>query len=202
MSVDVSGCLPSTFFSATPDAARGSSGFDNPVKLVATMQRLSAYAAQLKIDEAAARSLLRFPLLVWEDPGTLPAPTQGPRTVVGSKEIRRGLGEPAIYELRKAPDNSAGLTGITIGRTENNDIVIPDLSVSRLHGHFQRDALTGEWQVVDAESSNGTFVDKLKLRRDQVAVLRDGVELKFGNVKVRYLLPDSFVAYLKQKLNP
>jgi DNA ligase (NAD+) len=47
---------------------------------------------------------------------------------------------------------------ITIGRTSNNDVVINDSSVSRLHAYVRREG--DKWVVADAGSKNGTKLVK------------------------------------------
>jgi len=50
---------------------------------------------------------------------------------------------------------------ISVGRTANNDLVIPDPHVSRMHAYFQQD---GEHLVlIDAGSQHGTSVDGQRL---------------------------------------
>ena len=46
---------------------------------------------------------------------------------------------------------------ITLGRTSNNDIVVPDVSISKFHAWFQR--LGDRVEVGDAGSKNGTAVN-------------------------------------------
>src|SRR5215813_1822023 len=59
--------------------------------------------------------------------------------------------EMELYPLAKKPGASFP-DRITIGRTTNNDVVIADPSVSRLHAYVRR---VGEaWVVADAGSKN------------------------------------------------
>lgn len=53
---------------------------------------------------------------------------------------------------------------ITIGRSESNDIVLPETSITRQHAQLERTA-TG-WQVRDLGSQNGTFLDGKPLLPD------------------------------------
>jgi hypothetical protein len=88
-----------------------------------------------------------------------------------------------VYPLTKKPGASFP-DRITIGRTTNNDVVVPDTSVSRLHAYVRRDP--AGWVVVDAGSKNGSWLrgEPLEARKDRAlasrAVLRLGdVELTF-----------------------
>jgi hypothetical protein len=50
---------------------------------------------------------------------------------------------------------------ITVGRTANNDIVLPDVRISKLHAFFCIDK--GKTTLSDAGSNNGTWVDRRPL---------------------------------------
>jgi ABC-type multidrug transport system ATPase subunit len=47
---------------------------------------------------------------------------------------------------------------LRIGRASDNDVVVPDLSVSRYHAELRR-ASRGEFEIVDLGSHNGTFLN-------------------------------------------
>ena len=82
---------------------------------------------------------------------------------------------------------------ITIGRTANNDIVIPDTSVSRLHAYVRRDGAS--WLVADGGSKNGSWLRgaTLEPRREHPLVSR--AVLKLGDVDLTfYVAADLFAA--------
>lgn len=54
---------------------------------------------------------------------------------------------------------------ITVGRSENNDIVLADPMVSRLHAVIEKS--NGRYRVED-HSSNGTYVDKVRIKGTQL----------------------------------
>ncbi len=88
---------------------------------------------------------------------------------------------------------------ISVGRTANNDIVIPDPEVSRMHAYFQQDI--EHLALVDAGSQHGTFVDgqrlgpnvPMRVRADQTVRFahRDLVVLTAQSCwdRVRLMLP-------------
>src|SRR3954465_1444561 len=86
-------------------------------------------------------------------------------TVDALRPYGRVPGEPAriepmeLYPLAKKPGASFP-DRITIGRTGNNDVVVADPSVSRLHAYVRRG--TG-WVVADAGSKNGSWLDDAAL---------------------------------------
>jgi pSer/pThr/pTyr-binding forkhead associated (FHA) protein len=70
---------------------------------------------------------------------------------------------------------------ITIGRTEETDICIPDHNVSKRHGILVRDG--DDYQLHDFKSTNGTFVDG---KRIMAVKLQHGVSIRLGPVELRY----------------
>lgn len=66
-----------------------------------------------------------------------------------------------------------------IGRTVDNDIVIDNLAVSRLHAVLERDK--GEFYIRDCDSSNGTFLNGKRIGR---ARLNHGDEIAIGKHKL------------------
>ncbi len=72
----------------------------------------------------------------------------------------------------------------TIGRRDDQGIVLSHPSVSRLHARIER----GTWGVaiVDLGSTNGTVVDGLRLRGAR-AVVRGGERIEIGTVVLEFL---------------
>jgi pSer/pThr/pTyr-binding forkhead associated (FHA) protein len=70
-----------------------------------------------------------------------------------------------------------------IGRTEENDIVIDDESVSSSHATLLLKA--GAWYVVDLRSANGTYVDGYRVAAERM--LSAGSVLTIGQVKMIFM---------------
>ena len=87
-----------------------------------------------------------------------------------------------LYPLAKKPGASFP-DRITIGRTENNDVVIADPSVSRLHAYVRQ---ASDWVIADAASKNGSWLglDALEPRRE--AALAPGAVIRLGDVELRF----------------
>jgi len=66
-----------------------------------------------------------------------------------------------------------------VGRAANNDIVIRDDGVSKLHAWFQHNA--DEARLFDAKSSNGTWVDGVRVG-DSGTVVQSGSSLRLGRL--------------------
>lgn len=72
---------------------------------------------------------------------------------------------------------------ITIGRTENNDVVIADPSVSRLHAYVRH---ANGWVVADAGSKNGTWLGDEPLEPRREVALPPGAVIRFGDVHLTF----------------
>lgn len=70
-----------------------------------------------------------------------------------------------------------GRRGLTIGRAQQNDVVLddPDKMVSRFHAELR--AQDGEYVLIDLNSQNGTWVDAHRVER---VALRAGVPVVIG----------------------
>src|SRR2546423_11416019 len=69
-----------------------------------------------------------------------------------------------------------------VGRAPTNDVVLPDISVSRRHASVRREA--SGYVVVDQDSGNGT---RLNGRTIQAARLRNGDEIALGDAIVQFV---------------
>ena len=93
-------------------------------------------------------------------------------------------GEQSGYKIVRVGDNFAGEEFMlseesnTIGRTEDNYILLSDSSISRNHAKIVNSNMT--FKVVDLNSSNGTFVNHKKVQREQI--LQSGDLIRFGNI--------------------
>lgn len=83
---------------------------------------------------------------------------------------------------------------ITIGRTQNNDIVIVDHSVSRLHAYV-RQAGNG-WVVADAGSKNGSWLRGTPLEPRREQPLPSQVGLRLGEVELAFYVAGDLYAAL------
>jgi len=72
---------------------------------------------------------------------------------------------------------------ITIGRTDNNDVVIADPSVSRLHAYVRH---ANGWVVADGGSKNGTWLGNEHLEPRREVTLPPGAVIRFGDVHLTF----------------
>lgn len=97
-----------------------------------------------------------------------------------------------LFPLVKKPGASFP-DRITIGRTHNNDIVIDDHSVSRLHAYVRQ--ADGGWVIADAGSKNGSRLRGTRLEPRREQPLASGAALQLGEVELTfYMASDLFDA--------
>jgi phage tail-like protein len=77
---------------------------------------------------------------------------------------------------------------LTIGRSPNNTIVLPEATVSSHHARLQREG--NDWLLTDIGSTNGTTVNGSTLLRQQPARLADGTDIAIGPFTLRYQAPE------------
>jgi hypothetical protein len=80
-------------------------------------------------------------------------------------------GNKTIYELKKSITS--------IGREEDNDIVIQDLTISGHHAEIVIE--NGEFLIQDNLSTNGTFVNEMKISK---VMVKNGDIIKLGKAKM------------------
>jgi hypothetical protein len=68
---------------------------------------------------------------------------------------------------------------ISLGRGEDNDIVIPHPSVSRAHARLVR--RDGVWELTDLNSTNGSYVNEQPVHGSARAI--NGSEVRFGDIR-------------------
>lgn len=71
---------------------------------------------------------------------------------------------------------------ITIGRRTENEVVVPEATVSGQHARFKW--ATGTWNIEDMGSTNGTYVDHTYERRKTVSLMHGG-EVQLGELRLK-----------------
>lgn len=116
------------------------------------------------------------------DSGPLPRVDPGGESPVAPGTLRlrvvRGTPEPV--------DLICSSARTTIGRSDDSDILLDDVSVSRHHALIER--AEGEWWVSDVGSLNGIYLNRARAER---AALGDGDELQVGRFRLIVSLPPS-----------
>jgi hypothetical protein len=101
----------------------------------------------------------------------------------------------AVAALTKRPGaNPFGLM-VTIGRAQNNDVVLNHGAVSKFHAYLRK--LGDSWLLSDAGSTNGTGVDGVPLARERSIPLKSGARILLGGeVQLELLAPEDLHARL------
>jgi hypothetical protein len=78
---------------------------------------------------------------------------------------------------------------VTVGRTQNNDVALPEVTVSRFHAFFKSDD-EGVFSLQDAGSTNGTAVNSepVPAQGDGAPVkVKSGDNVRFGSLELTFL---------------
>jgi pSer/pThr/pTyr-binding forkhead associated (FHA) protein len=94
---------------------------------------------------------------------------------LGMLVVRRGPNAGSTFVLQNAET--------TLGRHPDSDLFLDDVTVSRRHATIRRG--TGGYEVLDADSLNGTYVDH---ERIETAHLRDMQELQIGRFVLTFVV--------------
>jgi hypothetical protein len=176
----------------------------------------------LPMGREAFLSQERDPFLIWERPKRADVKadkkttmrcvpheeeTKGPnfRTVASKEALQESVDFRCsmVFRVHKS-DRNPFVGMITIGRSPNNDIVLPLPSVSKFHAQFVQGA-PGQWCIIDAGSTNGTENEKGRLVKGQRCDLKDGDSLLFGGeARLRFFTPEGIYSLLGfvQKICP
>jgi hypothetical protein len=93
-----------------------------------------------------------------------------------------GLGKHYVLPLRKRESaDRISHDRVTVGRATNNDIVLRDGSVSKLHAWFSRHE-EREFSLADADSTNHTAVNGQRLEPRKLRHLLECDRIEFGAV--------------------
>jgi len=100
-----------------------------------------------------------------------------------------------VYALRRSGRSASHL--ITLGRADDNDVVVPDVSISRFHA-FVKQGANGRWLMQDAGSTNGTTVNGHSVPRQgngPPAELCAGDDVRLGQVELTFLDSEALVSF-------
>ncbi|MHC4598819.1 MAG: FHA domain-containing protein [Planctomycetota bacterium] len=160
------------------------------------------------LDKEAFVSRVKTPVLVVElDPKeqtddsrfkTLDQPDGEERSTeqVSKKDGPFDVGEFLAVPLEKT-DRNTFHNMITLGRSSNNDVVVPHASVSKLHAIFRVDPSTQRVSISDAGSSFGSLLNGKPLPQGVDTQLNSGDTIRLADsVKATFLATVDFYEYL------
>lgn len=160
--------------------------------------RVQAFLMSLLMRQHALANdkfLTRYPhsWLVWE-PGPDALPGSGVDVSVAETRAgstggpQRPIGVDVLCFALKLPEGSA----IKVGRAADNELVVSDPMVSRLHARL--DLAGAEWSLVPLSETKKTTVDGLEIARGTPVKLKSGQVLELGGVKVSFYDAATFKA--------
>ena len=133
-------------------------------------------SAALSEQEFVTRHAGRFLCVLMNDDNAEDTPAFA--TLEGRPPLQNAGQTLCVFPVAKRTAANPFSKMITFGRAPNNDLRIELAEVSKFHGYF---AQTGEeWHVTDAGSTNGTFLDGLRLREREPVAIRPGANLNLG----------------------
>ena len=103
--------------------------------------------------------------------------------LLGAEALPQGSG---LLVVKRGPNAGSRFlldrATTTAGRHPNSNIFLDDVTVSRRHAEFR--CVSGEFQVVDVGSLNGTYVNREPV---DWAVLANGDEVQLGKFRLVFL---------------
>jgi hypothetical protein len=92
-----------------------------------------------------------------------------------------------LVPLRKTRRNNFP-NFITLGRASNNDLIIADKTVSKVHGWFLiPEGSYSMWRFYDNGSTNGTSINGNIIPPNSATFIRPGDELCLGNIRMLFM---------------
>ena len=118
--------------------------------------------------------------------------------IVPPKEEKESMLQARVIPLQKREVSSSERM-IFVGRSANNDIVLANKLVSKLHAYFCQIPGSGVVQLVDMSSTNGTFVNGTRLAPSVKSNLEDEDVISFGpETKLEFFSPAAFYQLLQK----
>lgn len=77
---------------------------------------------------------------------------------------------------------------VTVGQAPGNDVVLDDDTVSSRHARLEFEM--GGWKLIDLGSTNGTFVDGVRLTADIPTPIVDAARIRFGGLDTTFHLTE------------
>ena len=98
-----------------------------------------------------------------------------------------------VFPVNKAPHGQRG--PIMLGRSGDNDIAIPEYSISKRQCtfEFEPDGI----KITDLGSTNGTFVEDVRIPPREPVKIKDGTKISLGRFAFVFHTANGFHAYVK-----
>ena len=155
---------------------------------------LQKYDCSVLICPQEAEWMADFPLQFETYRGEYP---EGDRSYF-SPSTESQIAKTLVVEIRKqsspAPSNM-----ICVGRAADNDIVLANQTISKLHSYFLASKDQELYEIVDANSTNGTLVNSIRLAAYESYPLANGDQVQLGPIiKMVYFTSQGFYDLLQK----
>ena len=140
------------------------------------------------------------PVGQFEPPGDLKSTMKVEAAVTGDAIPFNPRKDFAVFPVRHGVAGASEEDLIWVGRSEENDLVIPDESISAVHA-FLRRGEGGQLLLQDMNSMNGTFVNNEAVPPQGMGEpvdLESGARVRFGSVKLTFLKTPEFLNLVTQ----
>ena len=150
--------------------------FTEGVKLIASFDKVG------KEENEAAMNVTVPDIKVGDFAPTPPIIEIEPQKEIVTAEYSVG-GKPKSVKLVFSPG-----TRRSVGRNKQNDLVIEDNSVSKIHAAIVLNR-ENQLQIADTGSTNGTFINDQRISYGKAVTISDSDNVKFGTVEVSIKRP-------------
>lgn len=164
----------------------------DPSQLVDDVQMAEKVGASVAADAAAGGPVVVVPALSEDISSADAGRGSGVDALFGDPgsastvdiEGRQGNRVANVFLYDEARDRAYKLTGDrqNIGRESANEIVVPDINISRVHAEIHMQP-NGQWVVTDLGSTNGLYVNGQKV---QSATLKDADMITLGTSTLEF----------------
>jgi hypothetical protein len=118
--------------------------------------------------------------------------------LISSDQNSEDLFLARVIAVEKRDKNSSERM-IFVGRSANNDIVLLNKMVSKLHAYFSKVPGSQIVQLVDMNSTNGTFINEAKISPSVKTRLKDNDVISFGpETRFEFFNPVGFCQLLQR----
>ncbi len=103
--------------------------------------------------------------------------------------------ESLVLPVRKRDGANAFSSLVTIGRSPNNDLILPFKGISKFHAYFTYD---GGWLMWDAKSRNGTSIQGRQLQKASSASVTEQDVIHLGEHEARFLIASGMLDLMRE----
>ena len=116
-----------------------------------------------------------------------------------ARDLIRAGNQLPVFQVRQRQLGPQGQ--VRVGRSNENDLVVKDDTVSSRHAVFQKNDRTGTYDLHDLASMNGTWVNGSRLVVGKSVVLFDGDVIGFGDTVFLFFYPAGLYDVLKANVD-